>query len=84
MPTEGEIRGAMDRLHISRAEAETVDYAGDGVYVWGGNGNLWLGTLEGHRIALEPQVFAAVCRIRGRLVGQDKLWGGGVAVTVNG
>lgn len=58
--SDGEITGAMARLGIGRAEAATVDYLGDGVYATHDGHQIWLRTLEGHKIALEPQVAAAL------------------------
>lgn len=57
MPTEGEITGAMQQLAISRAEAETVEYIGDGVYATHDGYQVWVRTLEGQAIALEPPVM---------------------------
>ena len=54
--TEGEIIGAMQRLGISRDEAMTHDYLGDGVYATFDGYQIWLRTLEGHRIALDRHV----------------------------
>lgn len=63
MSTEGEITGAMERLHISRECAETVEYIGDGVYTWFDGTYLWLGTLEGERIALDREAYNGLVTI---------------------
>lgn len=59
MKSEGEITGAMERLRISRAEAETVEYVGDGVYATFDGFHVWARTLEGMAVAFEPSCFEA-------------------------
>lgn len=67
MTTEGEITGAMERFGIGREEAKTVEYIGDGVYASHDGWHIWLRTLEGMAVALEPEVFQELNRYVGRL-----------------
>lgn len=47
--------------------AMNKDYLGDGVYAEFDGYQVWLSTLEGHRIALEPAVYIALGRYVDRL-----------------
>lgn len=58
--TEGEITGAMERLRVSREEAMTHEYLGDGVYATHDGEQVWLRTLEGARIALDRHALDAL------------------------
>lgn len=69
MASEGEIIGAMERLGVGRKEAETVVYIGDGVYCSNDGYHIWLRTLEGAAIALEPPVLDALDSYRRKIVG---------------
>ncbi len=60
MATEGEIEGGMRAFNISREEAATVSYIGDGVYASDDGSQIWLRTLEGHRIALDRHAWTAL------------------------
>lgn len=44
------------------------DYLGDGVYAHFDGGQIWLTTLEGMWIALEPEVLAALDRYKADLI----------------
>jgi hypothetical protein len=61
------------RMGITAEEAETADYIGDGVYVWADGWHIWLSTLEGQRIALEPSLFPALDAYRNRMIAAQKV-----------
>jgi hypothetical protein len=61
------------RMGITEQEAATADYIGDGVYVWTDGHHIWLGTLEGARIALEPSVFDNLNDFRSRMIAEGKV-----------
>lgn len=54
-----------DKLHYT--EEEERRYIGDGVYAHFDGYQIWLTTLEGMRIALEPEVYAALVTYHGDL-----------------
>lgn len=63
MKSEGEITGAMERLGVGRAEAETAEYIGDGVYASFDGFHVWARTLDSEvRIAFEPSAFDSFMR----------------------
>lgn len=52
---------------VDRPDETHKDYLGDGVYAAFDGWHVWLRTLEGHEIALEPAVMAALQRYNARL-----------------
>lgn len=69
--TEEGLKETMLRLRISREEAETTQYVGDGVYATFDGYHLWARTLEGEAIGFEPSVmkdFVEYARARGMSV----------------
>ena len=64
---ETEIKAAMQRFGISRKEAETLDYVGDGVYCSFDGYHIWVRTLEGNAIAFEARVWKALCAYVGQV-----------------
>jgi hypothetical protein len=61
------------RMRISLDEAATADYLGDGVYAWADGYHIWLGTLEGARIAFEPALFSKLNNFRDRMIAGQKV-----------
>jgi hypothetical protein len=64
MKTEGEIEGAMRAFGVSRQEAETVSYLGDGVYATFDGYQVTIRTFDGcvasRPIVLEPPVMRSL------------------------
>ena len=62
-----------NRMGISLQEAEWSEYLGDGVYMWPDGYHLWLGTLEGQKIALEPNLFDKLNEYRQRMIQEKQV-----------
>lgn len=60
---------------MSELKDKHQEYLGDGVYASFDGYQIWLKTLEGHRIALEPSVFDNLVNYKERLIEKLKLEG---------
>lgn len=59
------------RMGITEQEAENAEYLGDGVYAWPDGYHIWIGTLEGHRIAFEPGLIERLNDFQKRMVEEE-------------